>query len=98
MNRELGKMRSVELILSGRVQGVGFRYFTKQLAAQYHINGWVRNKDDGRVEIAAEGTNHQINQFIQAIGRGNFLAKIRDMDIHDFEPGHYTSFDIRATV
>lgn len=59
--------RRVQVFYSGRVQGVGFRYQTRQLAAGYEIVGTVRNLSDGRVELVAEGSVAELNAFRQAI-------------------------------
>lgn len=57
-------------LLSGRVQGVGFRYFTQRVAAQHGISGWVRNTPDGRVEIEAEADAEAMRQFEDRISAG----------------------------
>ncbi|WP_156031479.1 acylphosphatase [Sporolactobacillus terrae] len=67
MGFENEKVMCVRLLVTGRVQGVGFRYFIKQTAAKHSVNGWVRNRDDGRVEIAAEGTRQQVDAFLQKV-------------------------------
>lgn len=58
---------------SGRVQGVGFRYTTRQIAQGYEVSGTVRNLDDGRVELVAEGDEEEVKQFLEAI-RGSQLG------------------------
>ena len=57
-------------LISGRVQGVGFRYFTQRVAARHGISGWVRNTPDGRVEIEAEGDDHAMRQFESSVSMG----------------------------
>ncbi|MFT8310312.1 MAG: acylphosphatase [Sporolactobacillus sp.] len=91
-------MKSVHLMVSGRVQGVGFRYFIKQIASQYHIKGWIRNRDDGRVELAAEGTDRQVDLFIRKMRRGTFLARVEGVEIQLREPQNYSAFDLKATL
>jgi acylphosphatase len=98
MVKENEDMKSVRLVLSGRVQGVGFRYFVKQIAAQHHVKGWIRNRDDGHVEIAAEGTDQQVDSFIRKTRRGTFLARVEDMELHSCALQNYTAFDIKATI
>lgn len=51
----------------GRVQGVGFRYTTLQVAKGFEVSGWVRNLPDGRVELQAEGSQEEIDAFVRAI-------------------------------
>ncbi len=52
---------------SGRVQGVGFRYTTVNIARRYHVAGYVRNQPDGRVEVVAEGKQADLKAFIESI-------------------------------
>ena len=63
-------------LIEGRVQGVGFRYFTQRVATQHAISGWVRNTPDGRVEIEAEGTEHAMREFEQRISGGPAGARV----------------------
>ena len=58
------------LIVSGRVQGVGFRFSTQQKAIELHLTGWVQNKIDGTVEIEIEGQKEKIEQFLQELEKG----------------------------
>lgn len=57
----------VHILFSGRVQGVGFRYSVYQKALEHDIRGWVRNNEDGTVELEAEGTEEQINNFVDSL-------------------------------
>ena len=57
----------MQVFYSGRVQGVGFRYQTRQLAAGYELTGTVRNLPDGRVELIAEGAEDELTAFRQSI-------------------------------
>ncbi len=60
-------MRHIHLIVSGRVQGVGFRAFTQQAAVENEIVGWVKNLADGAVEVEAVGNDKQVDQFIKKV-------------------------------
>lgn len=60
-------LKQVKIRVTGRVQGVGFRYCTKMLADELHINGYAKNLDDGSVEIMAEGDSEALIQFIEAV-------------------------------
>ena len=61
------KNRTVEISVAGRVQGVGFRWSTIQIAEQLNISGWVKNELDGSVTIMASGTGDNLDQFIKKI-------------------------------
>ncbi|MBI4661019.1 MAG: acylphosphatase [Verrucomicrobia bacterium] len=67
----------VHVLYSGRVQGVGFRYTAKSLAAGFEITGKVRNLRDGRVEMLGEGSREELEAFQEAIrdsGLGHFIT------------------------
>ncbi len=67
----------MRVIYSGRVQGVGFRYTVKSVVTGYEVMGTVRNLDDGRVELLAEGERDELEAFRQAIrdaGLGRLIA------------------------
>ncbi len=66
-------------IVSGRVQGVGFRQFVEKQAAHYQISGVVRNLEDGRVEFYAKGTDESLEEFEQAVKRGPMLSAVRNL-------------------
>ena len=56
-----------QVVYSGHVQGVGFRYTTQSIARGFEVVGYVRNMPDGRVELVAEGSPDQLDGFLQAI-------------------------------
>ena len=64
------------LIVSGRVQGVGFRFFAREAAAAEGIHGWVANLSDGRVEVHAEGDRETVDRFERTIRRGPAGARV----------------------
>jgi len=75
-------MRRVEAIVSGRVQGVGFRDFVRREADARQLAGYVRNSDDGRrVELVAEGAEEALAGMIEAVRRGPRLARVEDVSI-----------------
>jgi acylphosphatase len=63
-------------LIGGRVQGVGFRFFTREAAAREGITGWVRNCPDGRVEVLAEGESESLLRFEGAIRHGPPRARV----------------------
>ncbi len=74
-------------IVSGRVQGVGFRYFTLDAAARENVDGWVRNLADGRVEIDAEGDAEALVRFERSVRQGPRGARIAAVDVEERQPG-----------
>ena len=72
--------------LSGRVQGVGFRYFAFRLAKELGLKGWVRNLPDGRVEIDVQGEESQLDQFLLEIKSGSQLAVVQDISVETRRP------------
>lgn len=66
------------VLYSGRVQGVGFRYTAKQVAAGFEVTGTVRNLPDGRVELVAEGARTELDEFRTAIREAGLAGFIND--------------------
>jgi acylphosphatase len=82
--------------ISGRVQGVGFRYFTQAAAGREGIHGWVRNLPDGRVEVWAEGEADAIERFERSVRHGPPGARVEHVDAEDDVPmGRETGFSVR---
>lgn len=80
-------MTSKRVVFEGRVQGVGFRYQTKQLALGFEVVGWVTNLKDGSVELQVMGENEEVEDFITEITRESELAPlISDFHSLDIEP------------
>lgn len=83
------------LVVSGRVQGVGFRYFTQEAAAREGVTGWVRNLPDGRVEAHVEGERDAVTCVERAIRRGPRGARVDSVEVDVEEPGGvYRGFGI----
>lgn len=68
--------------VSGRVQGVGFRYFVQYTASLLNLTGWVRNLDDDSVEMEVQGQEEMLNAFINKIRKGNGFSRVDDFPIH----------------
>ncbi|WP_214760108.1 acylphosphatase [Exiguobacterium sp. s129] len=83
------------LIVSGRVQGVGFRYFSQESARQYGIKGWVRNLNDGTVELHVEGTSEDIESFQKALKDGNRFVGVERIDEAKTDDQGFRKFEIR---
>lgn len=69
------------IVVRGRVQGVGFRFFTINLASKYKLTGSVRNMDNGMVEIEVQGEKNTIDSFISEIKKGNYFIRVDDISI-----------------
>jgi acylphosphatase len=72
--------------VSGRVQGVGFRYFAQAAAAREGLHGWVRNLPDGGVEALAEGEADAVARFEHAIGHGPPGARVDQVEVEESIP------------
>ena len=84
-------------MISGRVQGVGFRYFTQNAAAREGVTGWVQNLPDGRVEAFVEGDEEAVTRVERAIRSGPSGARIEHVDVQDEEAaGTFKSFTIKT--
>ena len=69
------------IIVSGRVQGVGFRYFTIDEARRRGVAGWARNRPDGTVEIEAQAEYAPLESFIASVRKGPSFSGVADLDI-----------------
>jgi acylphosphatase len=84
-------------LITGRVQGVGFRYFAWEAAAREGVTGLVRNLPDGNVEAVAEGEREALERFEAAIGRGPAGARVEHVE-REIGPasGIYRDFSIKG--
>lgn len=83
-------------LIRGRVQGVGFRYFAQRAAAQLGLAGYVRNLDDGRVEVYAIGPEAKLSELAGVLHRGPRWAEVHGLEEQEAEPKAYTSFEIES--
>lgn len=90
----VGKIQK-HIFLSGRVQGVGFRAFTRQQAAVLNINGWVKNLADGRVEIVVQGERTKVKEMISKLKEGPSFAKVEDIEINEEKLDDLGDFKIK---
>jgi len=83
-------------VITGRVQGVGFRYFTQSAATREGLHGWVRNRPDGSVEALAEGDADAVERFERAVRSGPRGARVETVDAQDEVPDmRETGFAVR---
>jgi acylphosphatase len=84
-------------LVSGRVQGVGFRFFAQDAARREGVSGLVRNLDDGMVEALAEGEADSLDRFEAALRRGPSRSRVEHVRVEGTEPtGRHTGFVIEG--
>jgi acylphosphatase len=88
-------MKRLIVHFSGHVQGVGFRFTVKQIASAFAVNGFVRNLDDGRVELVTEGNDDEVNRFVQAIEQRMNGYVEQSLRTPANATGEFRQFDIR---
>jgi acylphosphatase len=88
----------LHMIVEGHVQGVGFRYFVDRLAQELNLSGWVRNLEDGSVEITAEGDKNFLEHFFSQVSEGSTGSTVLNV-MHEWLPADktFTRFTIRPT-
>ena len=74
-------MKRVYIRIKGRVQGVGFRFFTQTLAMDFDLTGYVKNSYDGSVIIEAQGDEENLVEFIDNLKTGNRFSHVEDIEI-----------------
>jgi len=90
--------KQLHLVVSGQVQGVGFRYSAKQLADRLSLTGWVRNNPDGTVELVAQGQEATLQQFLQDLKQshlGSYISNCESRWSEDKEEAKDQGFAIR---
>jgi acylphosphatase len=90
------EQQALHAVVHGRVQGVSFRYYTTQRAGELGVIGWVRNLPDGTVEVLAEGTQTQLDQFLMFLHRGPVGARVSSVNMEwQSASGKFDDFTIR---
>jgi acylphosphatase len=80
-------LTKVHIIVTGVVQGVGYRYFAMQLARDYGLAGWVRNREDGTVELEAEGEEIVVQAYIKDLRIGPRNANVAGVAVTKLPTG-----------
>lgn len=85
--------------VSGRVQGVGFRFFVLTAANELGLVGWVRNRRDGSVEVVAEGELDELRKLVAVLDRGSRSSSVAEVkaDLQEAS-GEFHSFNARPTL
>jgi acylphosphatase len=82
-------------VISGMVQGVGYRAFAERSARQIGVTGWARNQDDGSVEVVANGTIVQLDDYEARLRQGPRWAQVRGVEVSEATVSHDAGFRIR---
>ena len=91
-------MKKLHITISGKVQGVGFRYWLYQKANERHIYGWVKNKITGEVEAVLIGNDKDVDCIIKLCEKGPSFSKVTDIKIQNYQQEYLKrSFDIMNT-
>lgn len=88
-------MRRVHVVVRGMVQGVGYRYTLRLIAADAGATGWVRNLRDGSVEAEIEGTPQQVDEVLAWMAEGPPGSRVEAATVTDAEPAGSTGFQVR---
>ena len=84
-------------VVRGRVQNVGYRFFVEESARREGLSGWVRNREDGAVEVRAEGDREALDRFEAKLHVGPPAARVKQVDVlEDVPSGRPEGFRIRA--
>ena len=95
MERQADRVSAKHWFVSGRVQGVGFRYFVQDRALEFGLSGFARNLEDGRVEIYAAGPEEKLNDLSAAIRMGPRSADVRGVDERNEPVKKFSGFSVR---
>ena len=91
-------LRQVHVLISGKVQGVGFRAFTEQKANELAVKGWVRNLRDGRVESIMQGAPPAVEKLLQSVKSGPTSARVDALEVKEEKIGQkFPDFKVLPT-
>ncbi|MEM7580638.1 MAG: acylphosphatase [Cyanobacteria bacterium P01_A01_bin.80] len=93
-NSNLSKQTHAHAFISGKVQGVGYRYSTMNEAKKFGLNGWVRNLPDSRVEAVFEGESEAVEEMIRWCHQGPTAAVVKDVQVEYSEVEGLQEFEI----
>jgi acylphosphatase len=77
--------KKLEIVVLGRVQGIGYRAYTLKIAQRLRIRGYVKNQADGSVKVLAIGDEDQTNEFIGYLKKGPAFSLVREMSVNEVE-------------
>ncbi len=85
-------------VVTGRVQGVGYRDFIERYTHEHNLTGWIKNKPDGSVEVVIQGTPDELKDCIEILNQGSLLAKVDSLAVDWRTPARqYDEFKIMSS-
>ncbi len=90
----MGSVKAVQARVTGRVQGVSFRWYTQEQARRLGVVGWVRNDPDGSVLLHAEGADEAVDALVGWCHEGPGFARVRDVAVRETAPLGATTFEV----
>lgn len=90
--------RTVHLVITGRVQGVGYRAWTAEVARMHRLTGWVRNRRDGSVEAVFAGPAETVDAMLAECRSGPPSARVDDIQVTSTSEAAGPGFEVRPTV
>jgi len=87
--------KAVGATVTGRVQGVSFRYYAVEQARSLGVTGWVRNEPDGSVALHAEGADDAVDALVEWCRSGPALARVRNVAVREANETGATTFEVR---
>lgn len=92
------EITSMRLRIEGFVQAVGFRHFAMAEARKLALDGWIRNRSDGTVEVLVSGSTKAVEAFVSVCARGPSGARVKSIDLHNAEPPDEKGFHRRPSM
>ena len=94
----MSELRKLHVVITGRVQGVGFRYFVAWRARELDLTGWVRNQADSSVEVEAEGDDASLQKLLVTLKQGPPTAWVQAVSVQWHAPEHnFKRFSVLPT-
>lgn len=93
-----GSVRSAQVRIDGRVQGVGYRLWTQRAAQALGLSGWVRNRRDGSVEAVFQGADADVTAMITQCRSGPYGARVTHIEVLGEPDGTFNGFEVRETL
>jgi len=88
-------MKRIVVLVTGKVQGVGYRAYARKRAMELGLCGYAENLSDGRVEVVAEGSKENLEQFLEFLRKGPRLSRVTGLDVQWSEATGLNGFSIR---